>query len=125
MEEPGSQVASVGTAEKVLWTVPPNERQRACSSRESEGGFDLRSQRQQLFQTDPPPYNRRFLQSRLAYRLQELAFGGLKPETVKLLDPLPFANEAGAGDRLVIGAVPPLGDVAAVKPLAHGLEATW
>jgi Protein of unknown function (DUF2924) len=31
-----------------------------------------------LFDTEPPPYNRRFLESRLAYRIQELAYGGLR-----------------------------------------------
>ena len=36
-----------------------------------------------LFANEPPPYNRRFLESRLGYRIQELAFGGLKPETVE------------------------------------------
>jgi hypothetical protein len=39
----------------------------------------------ELFDTEPPPYNRRFLESRLAYRIQELAYGGLKPETVERL----------------------------------------
>jgi hypothetical protein len=38
-----------------------------------------------LFDTEPPPYNRRFLESRLAYRIQELAYGGLKADTVKRL----------------------------------------
>jgi hypothetical protein len=38
-----------------------------------------------LFDTEPPPYNRRFLESRLAYRIQELAYGGLKPATVEKL----------------------------------------
>jgi hypothetical protein len=38
-----------------------------------------------LFDTEPPPYNRRFLESRLAYRIQELAYGGLKKETVERL----------------------------------------
>src|SRR3981189_2831863 len=33
-----------------------------------------------LFDTEPPPYNRRFLESRLAYRIQELAYGGVKKE---------------------------------------------
>ena len=33
-------------------------------------------------------HNRRFLESRLAYRIQELAYGGLKPETVKRLEAL-------------------------------------
>jgi hypothetical protein len=38
-----------------------------------------------LFDTEPPPYNRRFLENRLAYRIQELAYGGLKKETVERL----------------------------------------
>jgi hypothetical protein len=38
-----------------------------------------------LNQTEPPPYNRKFLESRLSYRVQELAYGGLKPETLKRL----------------------------------------
>ena len=33
-------------------------------------------------------YNRRFLESRLAYRIQELAYGGLKPETIRRLEAL-------------------------------------
>src|SRR5712675_2392096 len=45
----------------------------------------LKSRWRELFDTEPPPYNRRFLESRLAYRIQELAFGGLKPETVERL----------------------------------------
>ena len=47
---------------------------------------DLKKQWRLLFETEPPPYNRRFLESRLAYRIQELAYGGLKPETVKRLE---------------------------------------
>ena len=42
----------------------------------------LKQQWRELFGTEPPPYNRRFLESRLAYRIQELAYGGLKPETL-------------------------------------------
>jgi hypothetical protein len=49
---------------------------------------ELRRQWQQLFDTPPPRYNRRFLESRLAYRLQELAYGGLKPATVARLEAL-------------------------------------
>ena len=49
---------------------------------------DLRMQWLGLFGTEAPLYNRRFLESRLAYRIQELAFGGLKAETVKRLDAL-------------------------------------
>ena len=39
----------------------------------------------ELFDTQPPPYNRRFLESRLAYRIQELAYGGLNAETLERL----------------------------------------
>ena len=46
---------------------------------------DLKRQWRDLFETEPPPYNRRFLESRLAYRIQELAYGGLKPETIARL----------------------------------------
>jgi hypothetical protein len=48
----------------------------------------LKEQWTALFHTPPPPYNRRFLESRLAYRIQELAYGGLKPETVRRLEQL-------------------------------------
>src|SRR4030081_2636673 len=45
----------------------------------------LKAKWRALFDTEPPPYNRRFLESRLAYRIQELAYGGLKPETIERL----------------------------------------
>ena len=41
----------------------------------------LKATWRELFESEPPPYNRRFLESRLAYRIQELAYGGLKHET--------------------------------------------
>ena len=46
---------------------------------------NLKQQWRELFGTEPPLYNRRFLESRLAYRIQELAYGGLKPETLERL----------------------------------------
>ena len=49
---------------------------------------DLKNEWRSLFGTEPPPYNRRFLESRLAYRIQELAYGGLKAELVKHLEEL-------------------------------------
>ena len=49
---------------------------------------DLKAQWRDLFETEPPPFNRRYLESRLAYRIQELAYGGLKPETVRRLEAL-------------------------------------
>lgn len=49
---------------------------------------ELKRQWRDLFDNDPPPFNRRYLETRLAYRIQELAYGGLKPETVRRLEEL-------------------------------------
>ena len=46
---------------------------------------DLKAEWRALFETEPPPFNRRHLQNRIAYRIQELAYGGLKPETLRRL----------------------------------------
>ena len=45
----------------------------------------LKARWRELFDTEPPAYNRRFLESRLAYRIQELAYGGLGRETLERL----------------------------------------
>src|SRR4051812_10185971 len=45
----------------------------------------LKARWRELFDIEPPACNRRFLESRLAYRLQELAYGGLSRETTKRL----------------------------------------
>jgi hypothetical protein len=57
---------------------------------------ELKQQWRDLFETEPPPYNRRFLESRLAYRIQELAYGGLKPGTIARLEAL--AEQFDDGD---------------------------
>ncbi|MBJ6370774.1 DUF2924 domain-containing protein [Sedimentitalea arenosa] len=57
----------------------------------------LKAQWRELFDSEPPPFNRRYLESRLAYRIQELAYGGLKPETVKRLEAL--GEQLDGGDR--------------------------
>ena len=49
---------------------------------------DLKAEWRTLFDTEPPPFNRRYLENRLAYRIQELAYGGLKPETLRRLEAL-------------------------------------
>ncbi|MGD9506978.1 MAG: DUF2924 domain-containing protein [Geminicoccaceae bacterium] len=72
---------------------------------------ELRRQWEELFDTAPPLYNRRFLESRLAYRIQELAYGGLKPETIKRLEALGEQLDGGnivvrqtrADDRPIAG----------------------
>jgi len=58
---------------------------------------ELKAQWRDLFDSEPPPFNRRYLESRIAYRIQELAYGGLKPETVRRLERL--GEELDGGDR--------------------------
>jgi hypothetical protein len=48
--------------------------------------LELKQKWRDLFDREPPLYNRRYLESRLAYRIQELAYGGLKPETIARLE---------------------------------------
>ena len=59
----------------------------------------LKAKWRTLFDTEPPPYNRRFLESRLAYRIQELAYGGLKKETIERLRELGKQYDGKAGTR--------------------------
>ena len=58
---------------------------------------ELKSKWRELFHNDPPPFNRRYLETRLAYRIQELAYGGLKPDTVRRLERI--GEELDGGDR--------------------------
>jgi hypothetical protein len=48
----------------------------------------LKEKWRELFDSEPPGYNRRFLESRLAYRIQELAYGGLSKQTIARLETL-------------------------------------
>jgi hypothetical protein len=61
----------------------------------------LKSMWRDLYASEPPPYNRKFLESRLAYRMQELAYGGLKPETLKRLAALAEELEPRGSRRRV------------------------
>ena len=58
----------------------------------------LKEQWRQLFEGEPPAFNRRYLESRLAYRIQELAYGGLKPDTVRRLEKLGEELDGGRID---------------------------
>lgn len=49
---------------------------------------DLKTEWRSLFGTDAPNNSRPFLELRLGYRIQELAYGGPSRETVRLLDAL-------------------------------------
>lgn len=60
---------------------------------------DLKQKWRDLFDREPPPYNRRFLESRLAYRIQELAYGGLSEETIERLEAIAEELEGKRGRR--------------------------
>jgi hypothetical protein len=72
---------------------------------------DLKQKWRELFEREPPPYNRRFLEHRLAYRIQELAYGGLKRETIERLRRIaedvdgrdPMRRRQLANDRPIAG----------------------
>ena len=56
---------------------------------------ELKAEWRALFDTEPPPFNRRHLENRIAYRLQEIVHGGLKPETLRRLEALGEQYDSG------------------------------
>ncbi|MCP5117155.1 MAG: DUF2924 domain-containing protein [bacterium] len=71
----------------------------------------LRALWRNLFESEPPRYNRRFLENRLAYRIQELEYGKLKPAVVERLEAMGEELDGGkievrrrrADDRPITG----------------------
>ena len=72
----------------ILPAIPPADVLGRLAALKTLPTPDLKRQWRELFGTEPPPFNRPYLQSRLAYRIQELAYGGLKPETRARLEAL-------------------------------------
>ena len=68
--------------------IPPADVLGRLAALKTAPAADLQAQWRELFGKEAPPHNRAFLQSRLAYRVQELAYGGLKPETLRRLEAL-------------------------------------
>ena len=68
--------------------VPRDAVLRRLAALQTAPTGELKQQWRELFGKEPPAFNRRYLQDRLAYRIQELAYGGLKPETVARLEAL-------------------------------------
>ena len=75
-------------AAPTLSRIPPADVLGRLAALNSASTPELKEQWRALFGTDAPPYGRRMLEGRLAYRIQELAYGGLKPETVARLEAL-------------------------------------
>ena len=72
----------------VFLAVPPADVLGRLAALRTLPTAELKQQWRELFGTEPPPFNRPYLQSRLASRIQELAYGGLKPETRARLEAL-------------------------------------
>ncbi|HYF08840.1 MAG TPA: DUF2924 domain-containing protein [Acetobacteraceae bacterium] len=82
----------------------------------------LKQQWRDLVGTEPPPYNRRFLESRLAYRVQELAYGGLRPETLARLEALGEQLDGGKiAVRRMRGDAKPIAGTQLIR-VYHGTE---
>jgi Protein of unknown function (DUF2924) len=73
----------------------------------------LKARWRELFDTEPPAYNRRFLESRLAYRIQELAYGGLSRETLDRLKAM--SKQYATRDPIERKARPTLRPIAGTK----------
>jgi hypothetical protein len=63
--------------------------------------LELKRLWRELFDREPPGFSRNYLISRLAYRIQELAYGGLKPSTRARLDALADALDPKAARKRV------------------------
>lgn len=75
-------------AAPVFPKIPPAQVLPRLAALQTATAAELKEQWRTLFGKEPPPFNRPYLQSRLAYRIQELAYGGLKPETRARLEAL-------------------------------------
>jgi hypothetical protein len=109
-----SQAAIIQTAEPpplIIPAIPRMQVLRRLAALQTATTAELKDEWRALFGTESPPFNRAFLQSRLAYRIQELAFGGLKPETVARLEAIGERLDGGnvvlrrirADDRPIAG----------------------
>ena len=91
-----------------ITAIPPADVLRRLAALQAAPIAHLKQQWRELFGKEPPPFNRAYLQSRLAYRIQELAYGGLKPATRARLDALadgldPKQARKRAPARLIAG----------------------
>jgi hypothetical protein len=69
----------------------------------------LKATWRELYKTEPPKFNRTSIERRLAYRIQEIAYGGLSQETkVRLVK---MARHMTAGVRQKNPDAPPVGTV--------------
>ena len=60
---------------------------------------ELREMWRELFDRDPPPFGRRYLEDRIAFRVQELHYGGVSDRARRRLDALVDQLEPKAARR--------------------------
>lgn len=80
--------AAATAAPTTFPAIPPADVLGRLAALKTAPAAELQAQWRELFGREAPPHNRAFLQSRLGYRIQELAYGGLKPETLRRLEAL-------------------------------------
>ena len=80
--------ATTGTPTPTIPAIPPANVLGRLAALQDADTPELKQQWRELFGKEPPSHNRAFLRSRLAYRVQELAYGGLKPATLARLEAL-------------------------------------
>ena len=83
-----SKTPAPDTQAPMFPTIPPAQVLARLAALQTATTGELKQQWRALFGREPPAFNRAYLQSRLAYRIQELAYGGLKPETRARLEAL-------------------------------------
>jgi hypothetical protein len=72
-----SKGATAAAAATTFPAIPPADVLGRLAALKTAPAAELQAQWRELFGKEAPPHNRTFLQSRLAYRIQELAYGGL------------------------------------------------
>jgi hypothetical protein len=86
--------------------------------------IELKAEWQRLFGAEAPNNSRPFLELRLAYRIQELAYGGPSRETARLLDALADEVQGKPGrKRMIRESRMPVAGTRLVRTW-HGLEHT-
>lgn len=66
---------------------------------------ELKGEWHRLYGTEPPAYGDQFMRKRLAYRVQELAYGGIDGETRARIDSVNEKIERRTTGEILVGAV--------------------
>jgi hypothetical protein len=89
------------------------------------GTDELKGKWHRLYRTEPPAYGDQFMRRRLAYRVQELAYGGMDGETIAWIDSVNERLERRTTGEIMPGALIVLewrGKRYEVKKIKDGFE---